>query len=696
MKDYNVANIRNIALAGHGGSGKTSLTEAMLYTSGAVSRLGTIDAGNTTSDYRDEEIEHQISMGVTPVYCDWEKCQINILDTPGFTDFTGEVKCAMRVADAAVIMVRAIEGIEVETDRAWEYAEEYGLPRIIVVNLVDKEHADYFDTVERLQERFGNQAVPIALPIGENEDFNGLIDLIAMKAYTYESGGNGNPSPSPIPDGSVDLSAEYREKLVEVAAESDDELLEQYFEAGELTDDQLIDALHKGICSGTMFPIICTAAASNIGTSVLLNTVSSLTPSPAERPTVSGTQSGSEVEVELKTDISAPLSAVVFKTVSEPHVGELSYFRVYSGEIKSGADVYNSSKERTERFGQMYVTLGRERAELGAVRAGEIGSVVKLKDTHTGDTICDRNNQITLPRITFSDPVAEVAISPKSKDDEEKISMGLSRLHEEDPSFTNRYDPELKQLILAGQGEMHLETVVERLRRRFGVEVDMIKPRVPYRETIRGSAEKQGRFKRQSGGRGQFGDAWIKIEPTGRGKGYEFVDAIVGGAVPNRFIPAVDKGIQEAMADGVLAGFPAVDIKATLYDGSFHSVDSSEMAFKIAASMGFKAAVLEAKPVLLEPIYEAEVVVPEEYMGDVMGDLSSRRGRILGMDQKGSLQVVRAEVPLAELYKYSTSLRSMTHGRGSHNRKFLRYDEMPHETQAKVVEEAEALKGQDD
>jgi len=695
VKDYSLEKIRNICLAGHGGSGKTSLTEGLLFTSGTINRLGSVDSGNTTSDYRDEEIEHGISMGVTPLYCDWDDHRIHLLDSPGFTDFTGEVKCAMRVADGVVVTVRALEGIEVETDRAWEYADEFDLPRMLVVNLLDKEHADFYDTLERIQERFGNQAVPVNIPIGGNESFKGVVDLVTMKALIYESEGNGNPDAQDIPDDVADQAAEYREKLIEVAAESDDELLERYFEEGELTDQQLEDGLRKGICSGAIFPILCTSASQNIGTSALLNTITQFMPSPADRPATVAKKSGSEDEIPLAADSTGPFAALVFKTVSEPHIGELSYFRVFSGEVKGGGDVYNSTKETTERFGQIFETLGRERTEMGTVRAGEIGAVVKLKDTHTGDTLCDRQMQFGLPKISFADPVAEVAISPKSKEDEEKISMGLSRLHEEDPSFVNRYDPELKQLILAGAGEMHLETVVERLQRRFGVEVDMIKPRVPYRETIRGTSEKQGRFKRQSGGRGQFGDTWIKIEPAPRGAGYEFVNAIVGGVVPGRFIPAVDKGIQEAMEEGVVAGYQVVDFKATLYDGSFHAVDSSEMAFKIAASMGFKSAVLEAKPVLLEPIYEAEVVVPEEYMGDVMGDLSSRRGRILGMDQKGALQVVKAELPLAELYKYSTSLRSMTQGRGSHSRKFLRYDEMPHEIQTKVVEEAEALKEQD-
>lgn len=695
VKDYRIENIRNICLAGHGGSGKTSLSEAVLFAAGVINRLGSVEAGNTTSDYRNEEIEHKISMNLTSLHCEWKDNTIHLIDTPGYSDFTSEVKCAARVSDGIAIVLRAIEGIEVETEHAWEYADEFELPRMLVVNLLDKEHADFFDTLNRLQDRFGPQAIPFQIPIGMSEDFSGIVDLIAMKAVTYESGGDGKGQIGEIP---AELSAqaeEYREKLIEVAAEADDELLELYFEEGTLTDEQLMQGLKTGIKSNTVYPVVCTAASLNIGTSGVLDTIVNFMSSPADRPPVVCTRPDSDEEITLDHDPSAPLGILVFKTVSEAHIGELTYFRVFSGEIKAGGDVFNATKNNSERFGQIYKTLGHERSEMDAIRAGEIGATVKLKDTHTGDTLCSRQNPVSLEWVTFAEPVADVAIIPKSKEDEEKISMGLSRLHEEDPSFKFHYDSEIKQLILAGAGEMHLDLIVERLKDRFGVEVEMIQPRIPYREAIKGRAESQGRFKRQSGGRGQFGDTWLRIEPRPRGEGYEFVDAIVGGVVPGRFIPAVDKGIQEAMVDGVVAGYPVVDIQATLYDGSYHSVDSSEMAFKVAASMGFKKAFMDAKPVLLEPIYEVEVVVPEEYMGDVMGDLSSRRGRILGMDPKGSNQVVRAEVPLAELYKYSTTLRSLTQGRGSHTRKFIRYDEMPKEEETKVIAEAKAAQEKD-
>ena len=685
MKEYRIENIRNICLAGHGGSGKTSLTEAMLFNAGATTRLGSVDDGNTVSDYREEEIEHRISMNLTPLHFEWNEQNLHVIDTPGYSDFTSEVHCAMRVSDNVAIVVKAIEGIEVETERAWEYTEQYGLPRMVVVNLLDKEHADFYDALGRIQERFGTQAVPLQIPIGEGEGFAGVVDLVAMEAVTSE---NGKDSRGEIPGDLADLAEEYREKLMEAVAESDDGLLEVYFEEGALTDEQLLEGLRKGVREGAIYPVMATSATLNIGVSGVMDAVGTYLACPADRPPVTVTPSGGDEEIALDSDPSGPLAALVFKTVSEAHIGELTYFRVYSGEIKHGGDVYNSSKNTAERFGQIYQTNGHERHELNVIRAGEIGATVKLKDTHTGDSLSTRQKTFDLEWVTFSEPVANVAVLPKSKEDEEKISTGLSRLHEEDPSFTFQFNSEIKQLILAGAGEMHLDLIVERLSRRFGVEVEMVQPRIPYREAIKGRSEAQGRFKRQSGGRGQFGDVWLRVEPRQRGDGYEFDNGIVGGAVPTRFIPAVDKGIQEAMVEGVMAKYPVVDLKATLYDGSFHTVDSSEMAFKVAASMGFKKAFMEARPVLLEPIYEVDVVVPEDYMGDVMGDLSSRRGRILGMSPRGSNQVVRAEVPLAELYRYSTVLRSITHGRGSHARKFVRYEEIPKEIENKVIEEA--------
>ena len=689
MKEYRIEVIRNLCLAGHGGSGKTSLAEAFLFNSGVTNRLGSVDDGNTISDYREEEIEHRISMNLTPLHCEWNDHDLHVIDTPGYSDFTSEVHCAMRVTDNVAIVVKAIEGIEVETEHAWEYADQYGLPRVVVVNHLDKEHADFYDVLGRIQERFGTQAFPLQIPIGEGEGLSGVIDLVAMEAVTVEGGGKA--ARSKIPADLADQAAAYREKLLEAVAESNDELLEIYFEEGALTDEQLVEGLRKGVEDGAIFPVLAISATRNIGVTGVMDAAVTYMESPDKRPPASATRSGDSEEVALDPDPSGPLAALVFKTVSEAHIGELTYFRVYSGEIKHGGDVYNSTKNTSERFGQIYQTNGHERKEMNVIRAGEIGATVKLKDTHTGDALCARQKAFDLEWVKFSEPVANVAVLPKSKEDEEKISIGLARLHEEDPSFTFQFNSEIRQLILAGAGEMHLDLIVERLSRRFGVEVEMVQPRIPYREAIKGKSEAHGRFKRQSGGRGQYGDVWLRVEPQPRGEGYEFDNGIVGGAVPGRFIPAVDKGIQEAMVEGVVAKYPVVDLKATLYDGSFHTVDSSEMAFKVAASMGFKKAFMDARPVLLEPIYEVDVVVPEDYMGDVMGDLSSRRGRILGMSPKGSNQVVRAEVPLAELYRYSTVLRSITHGRGSHARRFIRYEEMPKEIENKVIEESKAL-----
>ncbi len=689
MKEYRIEIIRNLCLAGHGGSGKTSLAEAILFNSGVTNRLGSVDDGNTISDYREEEIEHRISMNLTPLHCEWNDHDLHVIDTPGYSDFTSEVHCAMRVTDNVAIVVKAIEGIEVETEHAWEYADQYGLPRVVVVNHLDKEHADFYDVLGRIQERFGTQAFPLQIPIGEGEGLSGVIDLVAMEAVTVEGGGKA--ARSKIPADLADQAAAYREKLLEAVAESNDELLEIYFEEGALTDEQLVEGLRKGVEDGAIFPVLAISATRNIGVTGVMDAAVTYMESPDKRPPASATRSGDSEEVALDPDPLGPLAALVFKTVSEAHIGELTYFRVYSGEIKHGGDVYNSTKNTSERFGQIYQTNGHERKEMNVIRAGEIGATVKLKDTHTGDALCTRQSAFDLEWVKFSEPVANVAVLPKSKDDEEKISIGLARLHEEDPSFTFQFNSEIRQLILAGAGEMHLDLIVERLSRRFGVEVEMVQPRIPYREAIKGKSEAHGRFKRQSGGRGQYGDVWLRVEPQPRGEGYEFDNGIVGGAVPGRFIPAVDKGIQEAMVEGVVAKYPVVDLKATLYDGSFHTVDSSEMAFKVAASMGFKKAFMDAKPVLLEPIYEVDVVVPEDYMGDVMGDLSSRRGRILGMSPRGSNQVVRSEVPLAELYRYSTVLRSITHGRGSHSRRFIRYEEMPKEIENKVIEESKAL-----
>lgn len=683
MKEYKIEQLRNVGFISNGGTGKTTLAEAVLFTAGEISRQGKVDDGSTASDYNDDEIERKTSINMSLLYCDWQGYKLNLVDTPGYMDFIGEVRGALRVLDGAVVLLDAVSGVEVGTERVWKYAEEYGISRLFFVNRMDKEHADFYKAVEMAGGRFGGSVVPIQLPLEQGEEFKGIIDLVKMRALIYEPG-SGRYEEQGIPPEIEDRVGEYREQLVEAVAECDDELLESYLDKGDLTVEELKVGLRKGVISKQTFPVLCGNALDNLGTRSLLEAIVDYLPSPLEVPIP-----GAEQEREPGDD--APLAALAFKTVSEPHVGELSFFRVYSGVVRSGEDVLNSTEAITERIGQIYLIRGKQRQEVGSVSAGDMGAVVKLRNTHTGDTLCDKKAPIILPGIEFPEPVIRIAVEPKTKGDEEKIGTGLSKLHEEDPSFVSEVDSELKQTVISGQGEIHLEMIVERLKRKFGVDVNLVRPRIPYRETILETVEVQGKYKKQTGGRGQYGDVWIRIEPLSRGTGFEFVDSIVGGAIPSKYIPAVEKGIREAMDNGVLAGYPVVDIKVTLYDGSHHPVDSSDIAFKIAGSMALKKAVSEANSVLLEPIYDVEATVPEELVGDVMGDLSSRRGKILGIDSQRPFQIIRAKVPLAELYRYSTILRSLTQGRGIHTRQFSHYEEVPREISEKIA--AESKKG---
>lgn len=690
MKEVTIDRIRNVGLISHGGVGKTSLAEAMAFCAGMNNRLGKVDEGQTISDFHSDEIERRISITTSLLHFGWHGHKINLLDTPGYSDFLGEVKGALRVVDTAVVLIHGVSGIEVGTEQVWENAEEAGVSRVFFVNRLDKEHADFDSVLESLRHTYGAPVVAVHLPVHPGENFRSFVDLIKMKLVTYERGGSGKRSESDIPDQLLERANKLREKLVEAAAESDDEILEKYFEAGELSDEEFKQGLLTGVSNGGIFPVLCGAAIENIGTHELLDFIVHYTPSPAVREEIEG-----EDGKKRKISVSEPLAALVFKTESEPHVGEFSFFRIYSGELKTGDEVLNPNRKSTEKIGQISVVNGKHRDEVPVLRAGDIGAVVKLKNTHTSDTLCDKKDPIQLKPIVFPDPVIRVAVKPKTRSDEEKISSGLATLHEEDPTFVAGYDPELRQTIIQGQGEMHLDIVVKRLKYKFNVDVERVEPKIPYRETIRGRAEVQGKYKKQSGGRGQYGDVWIKLEPKARAEGYEFVDAIVGGVVPGKYIPAVDKGIQEAMAEGVLAGYPVVDVKVTLYDGSYHSVDSSDMAFKIAGSMAFKKAFMESNPVLLEPIYDVEVRVPEEYLGDVMGDLSSRRGKIMGIDSEGNFQLIKAKVPLAEMYKYSTGLRSLTQGRGLYRRKFSHYEEVPGDIAEKIIVAAKREKEED-
>ncbi|MFQ5544054.1 MAG: elongation factor G, partial [Nitrospiria bacterium] len=684
--------VRNCALVGHATVGKTTLSEAMLFTAKEINRLGSVDDGSTTSDYNADEIERKISISSTLLHCSWKNAKLNLIDTPGYSDFVGEVKGTLRVADSAIIVINSVAGVEVGTETVAKMADGYHVSKLFFVNRMDKEHADFHHSLSTIRERFGNSIIPVQLPVNAGEDFDSYIDLIKMVKVTYERNGSGNFSTSAIPDDLQSQSEQLHEKLVELAAESDDALLEKFLEEDSLSTEELKQGLKAGIIKGTIHPVLCGAAARNIGAAHLMDFITDYCPAPVDRAAEVAKKPNSDEELERPCKVDGPVAALVFKTISEAHVGELSFFRVFSGKITSGMEVMNTSRNISEKIGQIYLMNGKQRKEVGNLNAGDIAATVKLRDTHTGNTLSGKRDSVILPSIDFPEPVIRIAVEPKAKGDEDKISSGLHTLHEQDPTFVGSYDSELRQTIISGQGELHLDIVVKRLKEKFGVEVTLVEPKIPYRETIRGTCQTQGKYKKQSGGRGQYGDVWIKIEPMARGTGFEFVNAIVGGVIPSKFIPAVEKGIKEAMAEGVLAGYTVTDIKVTLYDGSYHNVDSSEMAFKIAGSMAFKKAFNDAKPVLLEPILNVEAVVPEEFMGDVMGDLSSRRGKISGMDSEGPFQLIKAKVPLSEMYRYSTSLRSMTQGRGLHRRSFSHYENVPNDIIQKIVAAAQEEK----
>ena len=690
MKDFKIDQIRNVGVVGHGGVGKTSLVEAMLFGAKVTNRLGQVDDGTSLSDYTEDEIERKISIGASLLHLEWKNHKINIVDMPGYQDFIGEVVGGLRVTETAIIMLSAQSGVEVGTEQVWNITENYKLARIFFINRMDKEHASFENVVKQAKESFGQKVVPIQIPMGEGPDFKGMVDLIKMKALSFDK--DGKSKEDKIPPELEVKAKEYQEKLIEAVAETDDALLEKFFDKGELSGEEIKAGLRKGIAEKSIYPIVCGSALGNMGVTALLDLLVAYLPSPSDFVQVQGKVPGTEKEKSVKISPDESLCAFAFKTVSEPHVGELTFLKVYSGKLQSGMDVYNSTQEASERIGQIYALNGRERKEIGIVNAGDIAAVVKLKNTKTGDTFCDKKDPVLLSPTEFPTPVINMGIRPKNRGDEEKIANGFAKLHEEDPTFIMEVDADIKQTIIYGQGELHLEVMVDRLKRRFGVEVELEKPRIPYKETITTRVEAQGKYKRQSGGRGQYGDVWIRLEPLPRGEGFQFENKIVGGAIPSKYIPSVEKGIVGAMNDGFLAGYKVVDAKVTLYDGTFHEVDSSDLAFKIAGSMGFKNAATKAKPVMLEPIYNLEVIVPEDFMGDVMGDLSSRRGKILGMDQEGSFQKIKAQAPLAELYKYSTSLRSLTQGRGLHTRQFSRYEEIPRDIAQKIIQEAQQAK----
>jgi elongation factor G len=686
---YEGKNIRNVGIVGHGGSGKTSLVSAILFDTGATTRLGRVEDGNTTTDYDEEEIERKITISAKLAFCEWNKNKINMLDTPGFVNFIQEARGALRVADAAVIVVDAVAGVMVQTEKAWGYAEEFGLARLIVVNRMDRETVNFERSLDSIHQLLGRSCVPIQVPIGQERTFKGVVDLVSMKAYTTAGDGTAKFTEGPIPPDVEPRAKEYRDKLVESVAESDEKLMEKFFDSGTLSDEELISGLKKQVAEGKLYPIVYTSATANIGIPQLLNAILNYVPDAVARGTVTG-KNGQGAEVTRKIADSEAFSAFSFKTYSDPFTGRITLFRVYSGVLTADTHPYNVNRSTAERFAQIATMQGKTLVTVSKLHAGDIGAVAKLKETVTGDTMTEKGHEITYPAVKWVEPVISFAIEPKSRGDEDKISQAIHKLMDEDLGLGYSREPQTKEFLLAGQGQMHVELAVSRLKKRYGVEVLLHPPKVPYRETIKGKADVQGKHKKQSGGHGQYGDCKIRMEPLPRGGDFEFKNEVFGGAIPRNFIPAVEKGIQESRQKGVLAGFPTVDFRVILYDGSYHDVDSSEMAFKIAGSLAFKKGIREAKPILLEPVMNVEVVAPEEFAGDLMGDLNSRRGRVQGMDVRGRHTVIKAQVPLAEMLSYASDLTSKTGARGNYTMEFDHYDEVPAHLAEKIIANAKA------
>ncbi|AOY75142.1 elongation factor G [Clostridium formicaceticum] len=688
MKIYEAGKIRNIALLGHGGCGKTTLTESALYTAKLINRIGKVEDGNTVSDFDKEEIARKISINTSVIPMEWEGHKINFIDTPGYFDFVGEVQSAIKVAGGLIILVDATSGIEVGTEKAWDYAEDKKKPTFIFINKMDRENADFDKVLNQLREKFGKKVAPFQIPLGEKENFIGNINVVKMIAKEYDGK---TCTEKPIPEDKMQQVEEIREMLMESVAETDEVLLEKYFNGEAFTQEEIQNGLRKGIISGEIVPVLCGATAKNIGIHSLLNMINDYSPSPMDMPPKQGKHPHKDEIVERSLESGQPFSAQVFKTIVDPYIGKISLFKVISGSLKQDMEVLNANKDEKEKIGNLFLLRGKNQIEIPEVKAGDIGAVAKLQHTNTGDTLCSINHPILFSGIAFDQPQLYLAVEPKARGDEEKISSGLQRLAEEDPSFSFERNVETKQTLIRGHGELHIKVITSKLKNKFGVEVELSDPIVPYRETIKGKSDVQGKHKKQSGGHGQYGDVKIRFEPAMTG--FEFAEEIFGGSVPKAYIPAVEKGLRECLECGTLAGYPVVNIKAILYDGSYHDVDSSEMAFKIAASLAFKKGMETAKPVLLEPIVKVNVIIPEEYMGDIMGDLNKRRGRIVGMEpQPKGMQLVVAEVPQSEMFKYAIDLRSMTQARGIFTMEFVRYEEVPQMISEKVVEAAKAAK----
>ncbi|MBM3725115.1 MAG: elongation factor G [Acidobacteria bacterium] len=690
MKVFEGADVRNVGLIGHGNCGKTSLAAGMLFATGVTNRLTRVDEGNTLTDFDEEEIARKITISTSLAFLEWNKKKINLLDTPGFNIFMNDTRGALVAADAAVVVVDGVAGVEVQTEKVWSFCEEYSLPRAVFINKLDRERSSFERTLENVQEVFGRSCVPVQLPIGAEKDFKGIIDLVAMKAYSYTANGDGKGKEIPIPDAAADAAQSAHEALVEMVAEGNDDYMTEFFDSGTLAEDHLLDGLRQGVVAGRIVPVLCGSAHQNAGTDLVMSFITSNFPAPTERPARPAKNGDAAVARGVKD--SEPVSVFVFKTVADAFAGRVSYFKVMSGVLKNDANLINSRTQGGERLSHIGGMTGKTAQPATELKAGDIGAVAKLKETLTGDTLCDKASPIAFEAVKFGEPSIAYAIQAKSRNDEDRMGNAIHKILEEDPSLRFYRDPQTKEFLLGGSGQQHVEIIVSRLRKRYHVDVELHAPKIPYRETIRGFADVQGRHKKQTGGHGQFGDCWIKMEPLARGAGFEFANATFGGSIPKNFIPAIEKGLVETSSKGYLAGYPVVDFKVTVYDGSYHDVDSSEMSFKLAARKAFKAAMEVAKPALLEPIMSVEVQAPVEYAGDLMGDMNGRRGRISGMDTKGGTQIIKAQVPMSEMLSYQNDLTSMTQGRASFHMEMDHYDYVPALQAEKIIAAAKALR----
>jgi elongation factor G len=691
MKVYDAAAIRNVAIVGHSGSGKTQLTSAILSDAGMVNRFGKVDEGTTVTDFDEEEMARKHTLSASLAYAEWNKTKVNLIDTPGMGNFLSEARAALQVADAALVTVDAVAGAMVQTEKVWAAAAELNVPRLVVVNRLDRERASLERSLQSLREACSRAVMPIQLPIGEERTFKGVVDLITKKAYVFQTDESGRFAEAAVPADMTAAVDAAREALIEMVAEADESLMEKFFDAGTLTDDELVAGLRAATAAGRVFPLLCASATMNIGVPQLLDAIVAYVPSPADRP-YRGSGTGGE-EVARAADEKAPVEAFVWKTVADPFAGRITMFRVVSGVVKADSSIMNKTRETPERLGHLILLQGKAQTNVPELKSGDLGAVAKLKDTLTNDTLGDKTDAVNFPGVKFPEPVLAYAIEPKSRGDEDKISTSMHRLEEEDPSIRYSRDPQTKELLLSGQGQLHIEVTVAKLKRRFGVDVHLKPPRIPYRETIKASTEAHGRHKKQTGGHGQFGDCKIKVEPLPRGTDFEFVDDIFGGSIPRQFVPAVEKGIQDARTRGYLAGYPMVDFRVTVFDGSYHDVDSNELSFKLAGSLAFKDAMTRARPTILEPVMNVEVYAPSDFAGDLMGDLNGRRGRIAGMDTRGAMTIIKAQVPMAEMLTYEQHLTSATGGRGSYHMEYSHYDEVPSQLQPKIIAAARAERG---